>query len=136
MRKLLLGLVLVGSLLQAETYTKEDRIKDMNDMAQAMNIIQSGFFYNNYDTVAAGVEQLTTSVSKVQPPLEEKEERDIMARYMNQKIQMSNKIVKKINKKGLDILERFKSGDSVQAVQAYTKIMGQCIKCHREMRNW
>ena len=55
---------------------------------------------------------------------------------MNQKIQMSNKIVKNIARRSLDILERFKDGDSTQAVQAYTKIMGQCMKCHREMRNW
>jgi len=136
MKKLFLGLLLIGSLLGASEYTKEDRIRDMNEMAGAMNVIQSGFFYNNYDTVSAGVEQLRDAVARVQPPLEEKQEKDLLNKYMNQKIQMSNKIVKKINKKGLDILERFKSGDSVQAVQAYTKIMGQCIKCHREMRNW
>ena len=136
MKKLFLGLVLVGSLLQAAEYTKEDRIKDMNEMAQAMNIIQSGFFYNNYNTVEAGVSKLSDAIARVKPPLEEKQEEDLLNRYMNQKIQMSNKIVKKINQKTLTILQRFKSGDSAQAVQAYTKIMGQCIKCHREMRNW
>ena len=122
--------------LMATSYTQADRIKDMNEMANAMNIIQSGFFYNNYDTVEVGVEKLVEAVKRVKPPVEELEEKDLMTRYMNQKIQMSNKIVKKINKKSLDILARFKSGDSVQAVQAYTKIMGQCIKCHRETRNW
>jgi len=49
---------------------------------------------------------------------------------------MSNKIVKKINQKALTILQRFKSGDSTQAVQAYIKIVGQCMKCHREIRHW
>ena len=129
-------LVLIGTLLQVNAYNKEDRIKDMNDMAAAMNTIQSGFFYNNYNTVAAGVSQLSASVSKFRPPLEEIDEKDVMARYLNQKVQMSNKIVKKINQKSLTILQRFKNGDSTQAVQAYTKIMGQCIKCHNEMRNW
>ena len=136
MKKVLAGLVLVGSLLQAGSYTKEDRIKDMTDMAHAMNVIQSGFFYNNYDTVAAGVSQLSESVSHVKPPMEEVNEKDVMARYMDKKIQMTNKIVKKINQKALTILKRFKSGDSAQAAQAYTKIMGQCMKCHREIRNW
>ena len=136
MKKIILALMIVSASLMAKPYTQADRIKDMNIMANAMNIIQSGFFYNNYNTVEAGVEKLVDAVKRVKPPIEEVEEQDLMTKYMNQKIQMSNKIVKKINKKSLDILDRFKSGDSVQAVQAYTKIMGQCIKCHRETRNW
>ena len=128
--------MLVIGVVQAGGYTKEDRIKDMNEMANAMNIIQSGFFYNNYETVASGVVQLTNAVERVKPPLEEQEEKNPMARYMNQKVKMSNKIVKKINQKALTILQRFKSGDSTQAVQAYTKIVGQCMKCHREIRHW
>jgi len=136
MKKLLLILVVASSIVLAKPYTVEDRIHDMNEMAGAMNIIQSGFFYNNYSTVEAGVAKLSSAVSRVRPPLEEVQEQDMLARYMNQKIQMSNKIVKNIGRRSLDILERFKDGDSSQAVQAYTKIMGQCLKCHREMRNW
>ena len=136
MKLLLIGFFLFASLLQAAEYTKEDRIRDMNEMAQAMNVIQSGFFYNNYNTIEAGVSSLKEAVARVKPPLEEEQEKDLMNRYMNQKIQMSNKIVKKINQKALTILQRFKEGDSTQAVQAYTKLMGQCMKCHREMRNW
>jgi len=136
MKKIVLAILIVSASLMAKPYTQADRIKDMNEMANAMNIIQSGFFYNNDSTVEAGVEKLVEAVKRVKPPIEELEEKDLMTKYMNQKIQMSNKIVKKINKKSLDILQRFKSGDSVQAVQAYTKIMGQCIKCHRETRNW
>ena len=136
MKKLLLMLVVASSVLMAKPYSVADRINDMTEMASAMNIIQSGFFYNNYSTVEAGVAKLSSAVSRVQPPLEEVQEKDILSRYMNQKIQMSNKIVKTINRRSLDILERMKDGDSTQAVQAYTKIMGQCMKCHRETRNW
>lgn len=136
MKKIILAISLMGSILTADPYTQQDRINDMNEMASAMNIIQSGFFYNNYDTVAAGVTKLSDAIIRVKPPIEEVQEKDIMTRYMNRKIQMSNKVVKKINQKSLTILQRFKNGDSTQAVQAYTKIMGQCIKCHRETRNW
>jgi len=136
LKKIILGLVVAGTMAFGAHYTKEDRIKDMNEMAHAMNVIQSGFFYNNYETVAAGVTQLTSTIERVKPPIEEVQEQDFMARYMNEKTKMSNKIVKKINRKALDILQRFKDGDSSQAVQAYTKIMGQCMKCHREIRNW
>ena len=136
MKKFFLMLLVASSIVMAKPYTVVDRINDMNDMASAMNTIQSGFFYNNYSTVEAGVAKLSSAISRVQPPLEEVQEQDMLARYMNQKIQMSNKIVKNIGRRSLDILERFKDGDSTQAVQAYTKIMGQCLKCHREMRNW
>ena len=135
-KKIVLSTIIAGSVLVAAPYTKADRITDMNEMAAAMNTIQSGFFYNNYETVAAGVEKLNAAVVRVQPPVEEIKEMDLMTKYMNRKIQMTNKVVKKINKKSRDIIERFKSGDSTQAVQAYTKIMGQCMKCHRETRNW
>ncbi len=136
MKKILLGLILVGSLLQADGYTKQDRIDDMNTMAQAMNVIQSGFFYNNYDTVEAGVALLSQTIVKVKAPDEEVAEQDLMTKYMDRKFQMTGKVIKKINKKSRDILERFKDGDATQAAQAYTKIMGQCMKCHREIRNW
>ena len=136
MKKIVLAVVLAGSLLCAGNYTKEDRVSHMTDMASAMNDIQSGFFYNNYDIVSTGVLKLSEAVAKVKPPLEETEEKDILSRYMNQKIQMTNKIVKKINRRALLILQRYKEGDSAQALQAYTKIMGECMKCHREMRHW
>ena len=136
MKKIFVFLILVGTALSAAQYTKQDRIIDMQEMAQAMNTIQSGFFYNNYDTVSEGVEHLSEAMKRVRPPLEELEEEDVMARYMNNKVRMTNKVVKKINQKTLTILQRYKNGDSAQAIQAYTKILGQCMKCHRETRNW
>lgn len=136
MKKLLISLALSGTVLFAGAYTKENRISDMQEMAHAMNTIQSGFFYNNYETVSAGVESLSDAIERVKPPLEEVEEKDIMTRYMNNKVQMTKKVVRTINRRSLDILQRYKEGDSTQALQAYTKILGQCMKCHRETRNW
>jgi len=136
MKRVLIGLILAASMTQAADYTKQDRIKDMNKMAEAMNIIQSGFFYNNYETVEAGVEQLTSTVVNVKPTAQETNKKDVMEKYMDDKFQMTNKIVKKINQKSLTILQRFKAGDSAQAAQAYSKITNQCMKCHREIRNW
>lgn len=136
MKKIFIYVMFTGSILLAKHYTVQDRIHDMQEMAHAMNTIQSGFFYNNYETVAQGVEHLSDAMQRVEPPLEELEETDLMARYMNNKTRMTNKVVKKINQKTLTILQRYKNGDSAQAIQAYTKILGQCMKCHRETRNW
>lgn len=135
MKKALLSLLLLSTFLYGE-YTREDRIKDMQEMAEAMNTIQSGFFYNNYDTVSAGIEHLTSSTDRIRPPMEELEEKDVMTRYMNNKFQMTRKVVRQINQKSLTILQRFKNGDTAQAVQAYKKILAQCMACHRETRNW
>lgn len=136
MKRTVLAMILTGVTLVAAPYTKADRINDMNEMAAAMNTIQSGFFYNNYDTIEAGISKLRNAVQRVEPPLEEVEEKDLMTKYMNRKIQMSSKIVKNINRRSLDILQRYKEGDSTQALQAYKKIMGECMKCHRDTRNW
>ena len=136
MKKMVLALLVSSSIAFAGTYTKEDRIKDMHQMADAMGTIQTGFFFNNYETVAAGVNSLTDASMRVKPPLEVVQEKNPMTRYMNQKVKMTSKIVKKIDQKALTILQRFKSGDHTQAVQAYSKIVDQCIRCHQKMRMW
>ncbi|WP_457744664.1 cytochrome C [Sulfurimonas sp.] len=136
MKKVILGLLIMSSLVYSSEYTKQDRMKDMKTMANAMNTIQSGFFYNSFDTVAQGVTTLSDTIEHVKPPIEEVNEKNPMARYMDGKIKMTDKIVKKINQKALTILQRFKDGDTSQAVQAYTKIVRQCMKCHREIRKW
>ncbi len=129
-------ILLIGTALFAETYTKEDRIKDMQIMAEAMSQIQTGFFYNNNDIVQDGALKLSDAVRRVEPPLEEKEEKDPMTRYMNEKVKFSNKTTKKIDQKAKIIIERFKNGDIPQAIQAYTKIINQCMDCHTQLRTW
>ena len=59
-----------------------------------------------------------------------------MTRYMNEKVKFTNKTVKLIDRKAKIIIERFRDGDTAQAVQAYTKIMKQCMGCHTQIRHW
>ena len=129
-------ILLLGTTLFAAPYTKADRIKDMQTMAEAMSQIQTGFFYNNNDIVQDGALKLSDTIRRVQPPLEEVEEKDPMARYMNEKVKFSNKITKKIDQKAKLILQRFKAGDAQEAIQAYTKIMKRCMECHSQLRTW
>lgn len=136
MKKLLVGIVLTGALLSAGPYTHKDRILDMQTLASAMQTIQNGFFYNNIDMVVEGTGLLADTIVKIEPPLEEVEEKDIMTRYTNNKVQMSNRIKKKIIRKTKDIIERFRDGDATQALQAYSKITGQCMACHTQLRKW
>jgi len=101
-----------------------------------MQDIQSGFFYNNADIVKAGVKDLKETIVKVRPIDSEVNNKDIYEKWLENNQRMTNKIQKKIKKKAEDIDERFSDGDAVQALQAYSKISGQCMKCHVNLRKW
>ncbi len=130
------ALALSTSLWATGSYNTADRIKDMQTMAKAMQDIQNGFFYNNFDMIKEGANRLADAVERTQPPLEEEEEKDVMTRYVNNKVQMTNGIKKQINQKIKTLLERFEAGDAKQAIQAYTKITKECMSCHTQLRKW
>ncbi len=136
MKKLILGLIAVGTISCAEGYSQGDRILDMQKMAQAMQDIQSGFFYNNLDIVKAGAKDLKETISKIRPIDAEVNNKDIYEKWLNNNLKMTNKIQKKIRRKTDVIVERFAEGDAVQALQAYSKISSQCMKCHVSLRKW
>jgi hypothetical protein len=120
----------------AFAYTQEDRISDMQKMATAMHDIQSGFFYNNFEMVKIGGATLADTIVKVEPPLSEVEEKDVMTRFMNNKVKMTNNIKKRIKKKAQTMIERFKDGDPDQALRNFTAIEKECMKCHVQLRKW
>ena len=136
MKKLLLGLMVTSTLMLADGYKQGDRILDMQKMAQAMQDIQSGFFYNNVDIVKAGVKDLKETIIKIRPIESEVNNKDIYEKWLNNNMKMTNKIQKNIKRRATDIEERFSDGDAVQALQAYSKISGQCMKCHVNLRKW
>ncbi len=136
MKKLLLGVIAIGTFSFAEGYSQSERILDMQKMAQAMQDIQSGFFYNNLDIVKAGTKDLKETIIKVRPIDSEVNNKDIYEKWLNNNLRMTNKIQKKIIKKSDTIVERFSDGDAVQALQAYSKISNQCMKCHVNLRKW
>jgi len=136
MKKLLIGVIAIGTFSFAEGYSQSDRILDMQKMAQAMQDIQSGFFYNNLDIVKAGAKDLRETIIKVRPIDAEVNNKDIYEKWLNNNLKMTNKIQKKIRKKSDTIVERFSDGDAVQALQAYSKISNQCMKCHVNLRKW
>ncbi len=136
MKKLLLIPAFMMATTSLNAYTQAQRVLDMQKMAQAMQDIQTGFFYNNIDIVKDGVKTLKETIVKVVPTDSEINTKDIYEKWFNNNIKMSNKIKKKIKQKAEDIEERFADGDPVQALQAYSKITQQCLKCHIQIRKW
>ncbi len=136
MKKLLLVPVVATTISFANGYTQADRILDMQKMAKAMEAIQTGFFYNNLDIVNEGVDVLEKTIVKVRAIDSEVNNKDIYEKWINNNLKMTNKIRKKIIQKSEDIKARFKAGDAIQALQAYSKITQQCMKCHIQIRKW
>jgi len=136
MKKLLLGAVFTCSLAFAENYTQADRILNMQKMAQAMQDIQSGFFYNNLDIVKAGAEDLKSTIVKIRATSEELNNKDVYERWMNNNTAMTKRIQRNIVSRTDVIVKRFESGDPRQALQEYSKITEQCMKCHISLRKW
>ncbi|HHD77797.1 MAG TPA: cytochrome C [Campylobacteraceae bacterium] len=139
MKKILMTLSLASTLLLATnalTYTQADRIKDMQTMAKAMGDIQSGFFYNNLDMIKEGGIRLVDALERVQPPLEEKTEKDAMTRFLNNKVKMTNSIKRRVRKKVTHMIESFRDGHPKSALQDYKKITESCMNCHTRLRTW
>jgi len=135
-KRLLISLLSIVSLSFATTYTQEDRMLDMQKLAQAMQDIQSGFFYNNVDIVKAGTQDLKKTIVKISQTKEETENKDVYERWMDGNTAMQKRIQRKIVQGANDILERFRVGDATQALQVYSKVSNECMKCHVRLRKW
>jgi len=135
-RVLILVTLAVTTALIAKSYTKEDRIADMQKMAKAMLNIQNGFFYNNFDMIKLGGVEVADTILNVEPPLSEKEEKDVMTHFMNNKVKMTRNIKKRIRRKMQHMIESFSRGDKVQALQDFSDVTKNCMKCHVKLRKW
>ncbi len=139
MKKLTFALTFTSTLLFADAitnYTQADRIMDMQKMAKAIGTIQNGFFYNNFDMVKEGGIILAETMDRVEPPLEEVEEKDVMTRFLNNKVKMTNSIKRKVRKKVTHMIASFKDGDAKRALQDFNKITQSCMNCHTRLRHW
>ena len=113
-----------------------DRIIDMQRMAHAMQDIQLGFFYNNIDIVKAGAQDLKKGILNIGPTKEDKNNKDVYERWMNNNTAMTKRIQRSIANKSDIIIKRFASGDATQALQLYSRIASECMKCHISLRKW
>ncbi|HEY9129186.1 MAG TPA: cytochrome C [Sulfurovum sp.] len=136
MKKILVGCLTIVTFGMAEEYTQEDRIFDMQKMAQAMQDMQAGFFYNNLDIVKAGAQDLKETIVKIRPIKKEIENKDVYERWMDNNTAMTKRIQRKIEQNTDDIVARFSAGDATQALQYYSKISSECMKCHVRLRKW
>ena len=136
MKKISFILLTSSALLFGKNYTQEDRIKDMQKMAKDMQNIQNGFFYNNFDMIKLGGVSLAETIQKIEPPLSEKEEKDALARLMNSKVKMTNKIKTQAKRNMERMIDEFADGDKVGALQYFMNTTRLCMQCHKKLRKW
>jgi len=136
MKKVLVTCMTLVTLNFAGDYTQGDRILDMQKMAQAMQDIQSGFFYNNLDIITAGAEDLKSTIIKVGPTKAEKNTKDVYERWMNDHSAMTGRTQKRIQRYADDIVAHFKEGDAQYALNIFNRISTECMKCHTSLRKW
>ncbi len=136
MKKICMMSIACLTLGWSEGYSQADRTLDMQRMAHAMQDIQSGFFYNNLDIVTAGANDLKKTIARIGTTNEEKNTTDVYERWMNNNTAMTARMQKKISKYADTIIERFKDGDAVQALQVYNRATAECMKCHVSLRKW
>jgi len=120
----------------AEEYTQADRILDMQRMAQAMQDIQSGFFYNNLDIVKAGTQDLKSTIVKIKPIKSETETTDVYEKWFNDSVTITKRTQKRIQRYADDIVEHFQAGDAQFALDEYNRVSAECMKCHTSLRKW
>lgn len=94
MKKILINCMILVTMGAAEEYTQADRILDMQRMAQAMQDIQSGFFYNNLDIVKAGTQDLKSTIVKIKPIKSETETTDVYEKWFNDSVAITKRTQK------------------------------------------
>jgi len=135
-KKILTASMLFVTVGLAEEYTQANRVLDMQKMAQAMQDIQSGFFYNNIDIVKAGVSDLKSTIVKIRPTSSEMNTTDIYEKWMLNSSKMTNRTQKRIEKYTDEIIEHFQNGDAKFALNIYNRVSAECMKCHTSLRKW
>lgn len=130
----LVALALPAFIFAQVTYTKADRIKDMQSMESALATIQKGFLYNKVDMVDEGVSNLKTSVKHVEPEITGDE--SLLNKKETYSYKFSQRKANKIIILADELLESYKEKDKYNAMSKYNKILKSCISCHSHIREW
>jgi len=128
-----IGLMSLFSLTLHAEYTDEERIKDMQQMEEAMVKIQKGLLINDRNMLSKGVNQLQQVTRKVEPPINSK---SILAHKDTHKYKFSRKQGEKIIQFAENIRVDMDAGNKHSASKSFVKVLDECISCHNKIRKW
>ena len=128
MRKSLITLMVLAALASSlHAYSQEDRIKDMQTMAEALADVQKGILYNNKNLVHDGVEKLKKASENIE--IAPKSDMDYSTVFAKGQAENIEKYANKLN-------ASMQEGKKHSALTNYTKVMNQCVSCHNKIRKW
>ena len=131
MKKSISVALLASSMLFGQEYIQPDRMKNMQEMEEALAVIQKGFLYNNANVVKNGVKDLKERVSHtesfIKPSVSDKGINNLV---------YAKKQTEDITKTADEILESFEKGDKYTAANGYLMILSKCLSCHETIRSW
>ncbi len=126
-------ILLVSSIFANEVAKKPSNLSsDMRSMLTAMEHIQRSGFYQDYDGMIVGVEQLKKGLKS----LSEADPRS----YLPDEQLYANKFAEKREKMlfmyANDLAENAANKNMDLALEDYTQLMNQCTSCHIRLRTW
>jgi len=108
-------------------YSQEERIKDMQSMAQALSEVQKGILYNNKVWVHEGVVKLKKASEEIE--ITPKLEMDYSSVFAKEQAMHIERYATKID-------EEMQKGKKHATLKMYTKVLNQCVSCHNKIRKW
>ncbi len=131
MKKVLLSVILLSSVLFAQEVLNQERMKNMQKMEIALSTIQKGFLFNNIHVVRNGVEDLKKTSSDTESYIKE----GVNKKGINTLVYAKQQ-AKDIQELSNEILSAFEKGDRYNAANNYLKILSKCLSCHQTVRSW
>lgn len=132
MKKALLMMAIAGTMVFAQEVRNLDRMKNMQEMEQAMATIQKGFLFNNLSVVKNGVKALkrtagfTESFIKKGATTKSGVNTLLYAKNQTDSIKMMAD----------EIESAFEKGDKYAAANGYLLVLSKCLSCHQTVRSW
>ncbi len=132
MKKALLMVVIVGTMVFAQEVRNIERMKNMQDMEHAMSTIQKGFLFNNLSVVKNGIKELKRTAAFTESFMKP----GISAKTGVNTLLYSKNQTESITMLANEIQDAFEKGDKYAAANGYLMVLSKCLSCHQTIRSW
>jgi len=123
-----------GSALDGKTDPQhQQRVNDMNIMAQGFNMILNGFLYNNLRNVENGVNLVQSGVENIKKSGDLKQYLPDDTAYAHK---FGEKTLRRIVEYSNEVVENYRAQDADAALESGMLLLRQCASCHSRVRGW
>ena len=127
------ALLLAATVSATAADTNNLKLKsDMRSMLSAMEVIQSGGFYNNKESMLEGVKRLKKGLVS----LRSSDAKLYLPKDQAYADKFANKRADMIAMYADDITASMNDGNWEDSLNDYQQILNQCTSCHIRMRSW